>query len=197
MTVFLAGYETTAIALMWICVLLAQHAAVQQRLHEEVERVLGGRLPTMADLDAVPYIRQVCQEALRLYPPLYVIARWAPQPVDLGPVRVPGRTMVVVSPYTLQRRADYFPNPERFDPDRWTPEAIAARPRYAYVPFGAGPRQCIGNHFAMMELHLILATMMQRVSLRLAPGQEVAPDPQITLRPKGGVQMIVEHRRLR
>jgi cytochrome P450 len=105
--------------------------------------------------------------------------------------------MVVVSPYTLQRRADYFPNPERFDPDRWTPEAIAARPRYAYVPFGAGPRQCIGNHFAMMELQLILATIMQRVSLRLAPGQEVAPDPQITLRPKGGVQMIVEHRRLR
>ena len=124
-----------------------------------------------------------------------MIARWTERPVDLGAVRLPKHTMVVVSPYTLHRRADYFPDPERFDPDRFTPEASAARPRYAYVPFGAGPRQCIGNHFAMMELQLILTTVMQRVTLRLAPGQHVAPDPQITLRPTAGVKMIVEHRK--
>jgi len=194
MTLFLAGYETTAIALTWICVLLAQHLDVQRRLQEEGDRVLAGRLPTMIDLDALPYTRQVCQEVLRLYPPLYVMARWAKQPVDLEGMRIPARSMVVVSPYTLHRRADYFPDPERFDPERFTPEAIAARPRYAYVPFGAGPRQCIGNHFAMMELQLILATVMQRMTLHLAPSQHITPDPQITLRPKAGVQMIVEHR---
>jgi len=193
MTLFLAGYETTVIALSWICILIAQHPNVQQRLQEEADRVLAGRRPTMADLDALPYTRQVCQEALRLYPPLYVIARWAPHAVDLESVRIPARSMVVVSPYTLHRRADYFPDPERFDPDRFVPDAMAARPRYAYVPFSAGPRTCVGNHFAMMELCLILATLAQHVTLTLPTNQPITPDPQITLRPKAGVKMIVQH----
>lgn len=120
----------------------------------EAGRANGGRSPCPS-----PYTRQVIAEALRVYPPLYVLARWTEQPVDLDTVRLPTHAMVVVSPYTLHRRADYFPDPERFDPERFTPEAMAARPRYAYVPFGAGPRQCIGNHFAMMELQLILATL--------------------------------------
>ncbi len=115
--------------------------------------------PTADDLHALPYMRQVIAEALRVYPPLYVLARWTEQLVDLGTVRLPTHAMVVVSPYTLHRRADYFPDPERFDPERFTPKTMAARPRCAYVPFGAGPRQCIGNHFAMMELQLILATL--------------------------------------
>jgi cytochrome P450 len=194
MTLFLAGHETTAIALLWTLILLAQHPAVAKRLQEEVDGVLAGRVPTADDLHALPFTRQVIQEALRLYPPLYVLARWTERPVDLGTVVLPAHAMVVVSPYTLHRRTDYFPDPARFDPDRWTPQARVGRPSYAYVPFGAGPRQCIGNHFAMMELQLILATITQRVSLQLAPNQHVAPDPQITLRPPAGLKMIVEHR---
>jgi len=194
MTLFLGGHESTAIALLWTLILLAQHPDVEHGLQQEVDQVLAGRVPTTDDLLALPYTRQIIHEALRLYPPLYVLARWTPTPVDLGAVRLPKHTMVVVSPYTLHRRADYFPDPERFNPDRFTPEAMTARPRYAYVPFGAGPRQCIGNHFAMMELPLILATLAQRVSLRLSPEQQVAPDPHMTLRPPAGLKLIVEHR---
>jgi cytochrome P450 len=194
MTLFLAGHETTAIALLWTLILLAEHPDIAQRLCTEVDAVLAGRGPTADDLRALPYTRQVVQEVLRVYPPIYVIARWTEQPVDLGSVHLPAHATVLISPYTLHRRADYFPQPERFDPDRWTPEAIATRPRYAYVPFSAGPRTCVGNHFAMMELQLILATLAQRVKLRLAPNQQVAPDPQITLRPPAGLKMLVEHR---
>ena len=194
MTLFLAGHETTAIALLWTLILLAQHPDVAQRLQHDVDTVLGDRTATFADLAALRYTRQVIQEVLRLYPPIYVIARWTEQPVDLGTVRLPKHVMVVVSPYTLHRRADYFPDPERFDPDRFAPEASAARPRSAYVPFGAGPRQCIGTHFAMMELQLILATLVQCVTLRLPSNQPITPDPHMTLRPKAGVKMIVNHR---
>ncbi len=194
MTLFLAGHETTALALMWTLILLAQHPDVVQRLQNEVDTVLDGRAASADDLAALAYTRQVCQEALRLYPPSYIIARWTEETVDLGTVRVPKHATVLVSPYTLHRRAEYVPDPERFDPDQFTPEAAAARPRYAYLPFGAGPRQCIGNHFAMMELQLVLATLAQRVTLRLAPGQHIVPDPQITLRPTAGIKMIVQHR---
>lgn len=195
MTLFLAGHETTAIALLWTLILLAQHPEVERRLQHEVDTVLGDRTATFADLAALLYTRQVCQEVLRLYPPIYVIARWTEQPVDLGTVRLPKHATVLVSPYTLHRRTDYFSDPERFDPDRFTPEAMATRPRYAYVPFSAGARTCVGNHFAMMELQLVLATLAQRVTLRLAPGQHIAPDPQITLRPTAGVKLIVQHRK--
>jgi len=194
MTLFLAGHETTAIAMLWTLILLTEHPKVEQRLRAEVDAVLAGRVPTVNDLQVLPYTRQVIAEVLRVYPPIYVIARWTEQPVDLGSVRLPAHATILVSPYTLHRRVDYFPEPERFDPDRWTAEAIATRPRYAYVPFSAGPRTCVGNHFAMMELQLVLATLAQRVTLRLAPGQHIAPDPQITLRPTAGLKLIVQHR---
>jgi cytochrome P450 len=151
-------------------------------------------VPTADDLGALPYTRQVIQETLGVYPPIHVIARCTEQPVDLGAVQLPAHATILVSPYTLHRRADYFSDLERFDPDQFMPEVMAARSRYAYVPFSTGPRTCVGNHFAMMELCLIIATLAQRMTLRLAPAQHIAPDPQITLRPTAGVKLVVDHR---
>ncbi len=131
------------------------------------------------------------KEAMRLYPPAYVLARYAIRDVDLGGRRVPKGTWVIMSPYAMHRRPDAFPDPERFDPERFTPENERRLPRHAYMPFGAGPRICIGNHFALMEGQIILATLAQRVALDLAPGQTIAPEPLITLRPKGGIRMRV------
>src|SRR5205085_483335 len=131
------------------------------------------------------------KEAMRLYPPAYMTGRKTLRPLDLGGYQFPSGTTLVISPYTLHRRAEYFPDPERFDPERFTPEREAQLSRGAYVPFGAGPRVCIGNHFALMEAQVILATLAQYVSFELAPGQQVVPEPLITLRPRGGLRMIV------
>jgi cytochrome P450 len=194
MTIFLAGHETIAVALTWTWYLLAQHPEIYALLRNEVDSVLRGRSPTFADLPNLPYTLQVLKESMRLYPPAYGYARQATQPVTIGEYDLPAGTLVLISPYAMHRRPDYFPNPERFDPTRFTPEAEQRLPRYAYIPFGGGPRICIGNHFALMESHLVLATLAQRVTFDLIPGQHIEPEPIVTLRPKGGIKMRVSHR---
>jgi len=193
-TFFGAGHETTAVALTWAWYLLARHRDIYEHLLDEVDTALSGRAPTYADLPRLPYTLRVLKETLRLYPPAYILSRVVTRDLDARGYRVPRGTTVIMSPYALHRRPDYFPDPERFDPDRFTPEREARLPRNAYLPFGAGPRICIGNHFALMEGHLLLATLAQRVRFELVPGQRVAPDPKVTLRPRGDIRMVVRRR---
>jgi cytochrome P450 len=195
MTIFLAGHETTANALTWTWYLLSGAPDVEAKLHEEIERVLRGRLPTTADLGSLPYVERVVTESMRLYPPAWLIGRRAIEAFPLGEFVAPARAIVIMSPYILQRDARYYANPERFDPDRWTPEFRAALPRFAYFPFGGGPRQCIGESFAWMELMLLVATIAQQARLRLVPHHPVAMQPLITLRARYGMRMTVEMRR--
>ena len=194
MTLFLAGHETTANALAWTWYLLTQHPAAYARMREEVDRVLRGRLPTFADLPDLPYTLQVLKESMRLYPPAFAFGRVAIRPVTIGGFEIPTGTIILVSQYAIHRRPQYFPDPERFDPGRFTLEAEQRLPRYAYIPFGGGPRICIGNHFALMEGHLVLATLAQRVCFSLVAGQRIEPEPLVTLRPRYGIRMRVQRR---
>ena len=193
MTILLAGHETTAVALTWAWYLLAQHPHVYTRMRDEVDRVLGGRLPAFADLPKLPYTLQVLKESMRLYPPAYGFARQAVRPVTIGNYHLAAGTLIAISPYAMHRRPDYFPEPERFEPERFTPEAEQRLPRHAYIPFGGGQRICIGNSFALMEGHLVLATLAQHVNFALVPGQRVELEPIVTLRPKNGIKMKVFH----
>ncbi len=194
MTLFLAGHETTAVALVWSWYLLTQHPQNYARMQAEIDHVLAGRAPALADLPNLPYTLQVLKEAMRMYPPAYILGRVAIRPVDLGDYQLAAGTIIDFSPYIMHRRPDIYPEPERFVPERWTPEFERSLPRHAYMPFGAGPRICIGNHFAMMEGHFLLAALAQRITFELAPGQRIAPEPMITLRPKDGIKMIVRRR---
>jgi len=196
LTLFGAGHETTATALAWAWYLLATHQDVYKNMQQEVDSVLNGRAPTYADLAHLPYTLQVFKETMRLYPPAYGISRAALHDFEIDGYFIPKNRYVVVCPYTLHRCPDYFPVPEKFDPQRFTPENEKRLPRYAYLPFGAGPRICIGNHFAMMEGHLLLATLAQHVTFELIEGQKIVPDPNknLTIRPKYGVKMIVRRR---
>jgi len=193
-TIFLAGHETTANALTWTWYLLSQNPAVEKRLHEEIDTVLGDRPPGVADLPKLPYTEMVLAESMRLYPPAWIIGRRALAEYSVGGHTVPKRSIVVASQWVTHRDPRYFPDPERFDPERFRPEAKAARPKFAYFPFGGGPRVCIGEGFAWMEGVLLLATLARCWRLRLAPGQDVAPAPSITLRPKHGLRMVLERR---
>jgi cytochrome P450 len=194
MTIFLAGHETTAVALTWTWYLLSQNPRAEARLHEELERELGGRAPAVADLPRLPYAEQVIAESMRHNPPAGVIGRRARVDVDLDGYRIPAGSIVIVSPFVTQRDERWYPEPLRFDPDRFTPEARAQRPRYAYFPFGGGPRVCIGEGFAWMEARLLLATLAQRARLICPRGREVALEPRVTLRPRSGLPMTVELR---
>jgi cytochrome P450 len=191
MTIFLAGHETTANGLTWAFYLLAQHPDTLAVLQAEAARVLRGRTPVFTDLPNLPYALQVFKEALRLYPPAYVFGREVAADVTIGDVALPKGAYTAICPYILHRRADAFPDPEAFRPERFSPENEAQLPRYAYLPFGGGPRVCIGNQFALMEGQLLLATLAQRVTLGLAPGQRVETEPLVTLRPKHGMRMAV------
>jgi cytochrome P450 len=193
-TFFGAGHETTATALTWAWYLLAKHPDVYDRLRAEVDSVLVGRPPTYEDLARLPYALQVFKETMRLYPPAYLLSRVALHDVEVGGYRIKRGTTIMLSPYAMHRRADYFPDPTGFDPDRFTPENEAKLPRYAYMPFGAGSRICIGNHFALMEGQLLLATLAQRVRLSLLARGPIATEPLVTLRPLGGVPMRVTRR---
>ncbi len=191
MTLFLAGHETTANALAWTLYSLSAEPTVVARLQAEGAGVLAGQTPTFEHLARLPYALQVFKEGLRLYPPAPMISRQAQAPFTLGTYHLPAGTVVVISPYVLHREPAYFPDPERFDPERWTAANEARLPRQAYMPFGGGPRICIGNQFAMMEGQLILATLMQRLNLQLVPGQTIVPEAIITLRPRGAIRMVV------
>ena len=194
MTIFLAGYETIANALTWTWYLLSQNPEAEQKFHAELDSVLAGRTATYEDVPNLRYTEMVFAESMRLYPPAWAMGRFAVDDFALGPYFLPKDTTVFLSQYVMHRDARYFPDPERFDPDRWLPEAKASRPRFSYFPFGGGARQCIGESFAWMEGILILATIAQRWRLRLLPGHRVEPQPLITLRPKYGMKMILEER---
>jgi cytochrome P450 len=193
-TIFLAGYETIANALSWTWYLLSQNPPAEARFHAEVDEVLAGRLPTVDDLPLLRYTEMVLAESMRLYPPAWAMGRRALRDFALGPYWLPARTAVLMSQYVMHRDPRYYPDPLRFDPERFMPQAKARRPKLAYFPFGAGPRQCIGESFAWMEGVLALATIGQKWKLRLQPGQKVEPQPLITLRPKYGLRMTVERR---
>lgn len=192
--IFLAGHETVSNALTWAFYLLTQHPDVYSRMRTEVDGVLAGRAPTLADLPNLPYALQVFKEAMRLYPPVHMLARGAVRAVELGSYHLPAKTVLIISPYTMHRRPDYFPDPERFNPERFTPEAEQRLPRYAYLPFGGGPRVCIGNHFALMEGQILLAALVQRVTFELVPGQSIELEPLLSLRPRYGIKMKVRRR---
>lgn len=194
MTLLLAGHETTANALTWTFYLLGRHPGVERMLHAEVDRVLGGRLATVDDVPHLPFTRHVVAEAMRLYPPAWIIGRRAVGGYALGEYAVPARAMIFMSPFVTQRDPRFFAEPERFDPDRWTPAFEAALPKFAYFPFGGGARQCIGEHFAWMEAVLVLATVAQSWQLELLPNQRVVTQPLITLRAKYGVQVVARAR---
>ncbi len=194
MTLLLAGHETTANALTWTWYLVSQHPAVERELHGELDRTLGGRAPTADDLGDLPYTRRVLSEAMRLYPPAWVVGRRAIVDCEVGSHAVPSGALVFVSQWVTHRDPRFFVDPERFDPERWTQEAAAARPKFSYYPFGAGPRVCIGEQFAWMEGVLVLATLAGRWQLRLVPGHPVVPQAIVTLRPKFGMRMTVQRR---
>jgi cytochrome P450 len=194
MTLLLAGYETTSAALTWTWYLLSQHPEVEERLHAELETVLGGQVPTADRLGELPYTRMVIQEAMRLYPPAFGFTRHAVADDEIGGYFVPANSTIFLTPYYTHRHPLFWEEPDKFDPERFTPERSAGRPRFAYVPFGGGPRQCIGNTFAMMEAQLILATVAQRYQLRLVPGHLVEPQVLLTVRPRFGLPMMLEAR---
>jgi len=194
-TLFIAGHETTAIMLSWTWYLLANHPEVEQRLHRELDAVLGGRSAGFHDLAKLPYTKMVIQESMRIYPPVLLLYRKALADQEVGGFFIPANTTVAVSPYTAHRHPGFWEEPERFDPERFTSERHSKRPQYAYFPFGGGPHLCMGNVLAMMEGTLILATIAQRYSLRLAPGQRVEPDPFITLRLRHGLRIKLEPRK--
>jgi cytochrome P450 len=195
MTIFLAGHETTANALTWTFYLLAKNPEARARLERELDAHLGGRTPTLADLPKLPYAMMVFKEAMRLYPPAYVIARRALRDVEIAGRRIPRGQIALINIIGMHRSPEFFPDPERFDPERFSPEGERAQTKGAFLPFGAGARVCIGNHFALMEGQLALATLAQRVRFDLAaaaPAVEV--EPLVTLRPRGGMPMTA-HRR--
>jgi len=193
-TFLLAGQETTSLALTWTFYLLSQHPAIRERLEAELDGALGGREPAYEDLPNLPFTRRVIDEAMRLYPPAWGFSRQALGDDELGGYRLPRGWLAFLMPYVLHRHPTYWPDPDRFDPDRFLPERSADRPKFAYLPFGAGPRQCIGNQFALLEAHLSVATLAQTYRLHLVPGHPVEPWPLITLRPRFGMPMTIERR---
>jgi cytochrome P450 len=194
MTLMLAGHETTANALAWTIYLLGRNPDARERVEREIDAVLGGRRPTAADLPSLPLALQALKEAMRLYPPAYTIGRQATRPLTIGRARIPKGRVVLVNIAGIHRRADLFPDPERFDLDRLTGENEKKLPPMAYMPFGGGPRVCIGNHFATMEGHILLVTLMQHVRVELESQREAETEPLVTLRPKNGIQARITPR---
>ncbi|RLV08589.1 hypothetical protein CTZ27_07310 [Streptomyces griseocarneus] len=190
------AFETTTCGLSWTFDLLARHPEAEEKLHAEVDAVLGGRLPVFEDLERLVHTRRIIDEALRIRSPAFQTMRRAREEDELAGFRVPAGSNMVINSYLLHRHPDFWDDPERFDPDRFTPEEVARRPRHAYVPFGSGPRVCIGKHFALTELALVLASVARGHRLVLPEGAPaVEPEARITLRPKGGVRLRLERRR--
>ena len=193
-TLIIAGHETVASALTWAWHLLAQNPAARAELEAEVDGVLGGRPPTADDLPALPYTRMVFEETLRLYPPAWLITRRALAEDRIGDTVIPANALIIMSPYVTHRLPDYWPDPLTFEPRRFAPEAAADRPRFAFIPFGGGPRLCIGDSFALMEGPLILAAVAQRFRLDGDPARPPVMDALVTLRPRGGLHMTATKR---
>ena len=194
MTLFLAGHETTSHALAWAWYALAQHPEVLAQLHNEVDTILEGRAPTIDDLPRLVYTQRVLSESMRLYPPIWAIDRTAQCETNIRGITIPRNARVIMSQYVVHRDPRFYPEPERFDPERWTPEAQAQQPKFAYFPFGGGPRLCIGESFAWTEGILLLATLVQSWETRLVPGFRVQFEPAVTLRPKDGIKMTLHKR---
>jgi cytochrome P450 len=193
LTLFVAGHETTANGLAWAIYSLVRQPELYARARAVVDG-LGGRLPSLADLGRLEFLTRAFKEALRLYPPVYLFARISVAEVTVAGRVVPDRSIVLLSPWTVQRRADLWPEPTRFDPDRFAPELEATRPTDAWIPFSDGPRVCIGAHFAQLEAPLVLATLLQRADFTLTDDREIVPDESATLRPRGGMPMRVKRR---
>ncbi len=190
-TLLMAGHETTAKALTWTLYLLDQHQDVQARLREELDSTLGGRTPAYQDLANLPYAWMVIQESMRVYPPVWLVSRLCRGEDVIGGYLIPAGTLVIVSPYTLHRHREFWDEPEAFRPERFSREATAARPPFAYLPFSGGPRQCVGRAFATVETQLVLATILQRYRLRVPRRHKVEPEALVTLRPRGGLPMTL------
>jgi cytochrome P450 len=189
MTIFLAGHETSATVLMWTWYLLSQHPAAEARLHAELKSVLGDREPQPEDARRLPFLEMLLSEVMRLCPPLWAFARQALSRSEIEAQTIEPGDVVLVSPFVTHHDARWFPDPERFDPDRWTPELREARPRFSYFPFSAGSRGCLGESFAWMESLLAVATLAQKWRLALVPGHRIELQPQLTLRSKFGMKM--------
>lgn len=194
MTLFVAGHETTANALTWTWYLLSQHPEIEAKLHSEIDAVLAGRLPTADDVARLRYTEMVFAESMRLYPPAWTMGRRVLADYEVSGYVLPANSIVLVSQWVMHHDPRYFPDPFKFDPERWTVEAREARPKFSYFPFGGGPRVCIGEQFAWMEGALLIATIAQQWRMRLASNQIVEPRAMITLRPKHGMRMVVEAR---
>lgn len=191
MTLMFVGHETTALTLSWGLYLLSQYPEVEAKLLEEINAVLGEKAPTVTDLPALRYTEQVIMEIMRLYPAAWAIGRQALQDCEIGGYNLRAGDAVIVSQWVMQRDARYFEDPEAFKPERWFVDFAKKLPKFAYFPFGGGSRICIGKSFAMMEAVLLLATIIQKYHLELAPEQEITPWPAFTLRPKHGIKMTL------
>ena len=194
MTLFLAGHETTALTLSWTWYLLSENPLAEARLHEELQSVLGGRAPQVGDLERLPYLKAVISEVLRLYPAAYTIARTSVAPCTVGGYDFPVDTTFIMSQWVMHRDARYFEDPEAFRPERWLDGLENRLPTGAYFPFGDGPRRCIGQGFALLELGLVVARIAQGFRFKLVPGHPVVPEPLVTLRAKHGIRMAVHAR---
>jgi cytochrome P450 len=192
LTLLLAGHETTASTLSWTWYLIDRHPEVAERMRAEAIAVLGDRTPRFEDLHALTYTGMVIQEAMRMYPPVWALTRRALRADEVGGYRVPAGADVMISPYTLHRNPAFWPDPQRFDPQRFEPTgAVAAAHRYAYIPFGAGPRVCVGSHLGTLEATLVAAMVARRFRLELPPGQQAQPEAMLSLRVRGGLKMLV------
>ena len=196
MTFLLAGHETTALSLSWAWYLLSENPEAENKLHHELARVLDGKNPSFEDLPRLCYTEAVVKESVRLYPPAWSLARTAAEDFEIGGYLVPAGSNVVMSQWIMHRDPRFFPSPVQFDPGRWFEEHTQRLPRFAYFPFGGGPRYCVGASFAMMEATLLLAAIAQRFRLRMVPGHNVVPVPSITLRPKYGIKMSLHQIRV-
>lgn len=194
MTLFLAGYETTSLALSWAWYLLAQNPEAEKKLWQELDEVLKGRAPQVSDMPNLRYTEMIAKETMRLYPPAYIVGREAVKACEIGGYRVAAGTQLFMPTWVVHRDARFFESPNEFRPERWTPDFIEQLPRYAYFPFGGGPRVCIGNSFAMMEFILLLATIAQKFRLHLVPEHKVELHPAMSLRPRQGIKVKLEKR---
>jgi cytochrome P450 len=190
-TLLLAGHETTAATLSWTFYLLDQHPLVWAKVHEEVVEVLGDRLPTAEDVHRLTYTAMVIQEVMRLYPPVWILPRKAQQEDEIGGFRVPAGAEVLICPYTLHRHPAFWEAPDRFDPERFAPGRERERHRYSYLPFGAGPRYCVGSSLGLLEATVVTALVVRELRLAKAPGWVPRPEPMLTLRVQGGLPMTV------